>query len=77
MRNLVWAGMFLLLTIVASTVAAAAMIGMPIAGAVQFGAADLTIVLVGWGIVNRGTCRAIARNHVERPTRFRETIENA
>ncbi len=51
MRNLVWAGMFLLFTLVASTVAAAAMIGMPLAGAVQFGAAGLTIMLVGWCIV--------------------------
>ena len=51
MRNLIWAGTFLLLTLVASTIAAAAMIGMPIADGVQFGVAGMTLLLMGWGIV--------------------------
>ena len=51
MRNLIWAGTFLVLTLVASTVAAAAMLGMPIAGGVQFAVAGVAILLLGWGIV--------------------------
>ena len=49
MRNLIWAGTFLLLILVASTIAAAAMIGMPISGGVQLAIGCMALLLMGWG----------------------------
>lgn len=51
MRILIWAGLFLVLVIVGSTVGAIAMIGMPIDGGVQFTLVALTVLLGVWGAV--------------------------
>ena len=49
MANLIWAATFLLLILISSMVAAAAMIGMPISGSVEFGVGTMALVLIGWG----------------------------
>lgn len=49
MGNLVWAGSFLLLILIVSALASAAMIGMPIAGAVQLGVVCMTFLLAWSG----------------------------
>ena len=49
MGNLVWAGSFLLLILIVSALASAAMIGMPIADGVQLGVACMTLLLVWSG----------------------------
>ena len=51
MRILIWAGLFLLLTVAGTTAALAAMIGMPIADTFQFGLFALAALIGGWGIV--------------------------
>jgi hypothetical protein len=49
MANLIWAATFLLLILISSMVAAAALIGMPISGGVEFGVGTMALLLVGWG----------------------------
>ena len=51
MKILIWAGLFLLLTVAGSTTALAAMRGMPIAATVQGGLLAMTALIAGWGIV--------------------------
>ena len=50
MQILVWAGMFLLLAVVGSTVGVAGMIGMPIATEVQTGVFVMAALVAGSGI---------------------------
>ena len=57
MRVLVWAGMFMLLTFAGSTVALAGMVGMPIAGEVQFGLYTMAAIVIGSGAVLLITAR--------------------
>ena len=51
MRVLVWAGMFMLLTFAGSTIAVAGMVGMPIAGEVQFGLYTMAALVIGSGAI--------------------------
>lgn len=53
MRTLIWTVMFLALTIACAMVGAAALIGHPIAGSVQFVLAAAGIALAGWGAALR------------------------
>lgn len=50
MQILVWAGMFLLLAVVGSTVGIVGMIGLPIAAGVQVGVFAMAALVVGSGI---------------------------
>ncbi len=58
MGNLVWAATFLLLILISSMVAAAAMIGMPISGGVGLGVGSMALLLVGWGYELLAAARA-------------------
>jgi hypothetical protein len=49
MANLIWAATFLVLILISSMVAAAAMIGMPISGGVELGVGTMALLLIGWG----------------------------
>jgi hypothetical protein len=49
MANLIWAATFLVLILISSMVAAAAMIGMPISGGVELGVGTMSLLLIGWG----------------------------
>lgn len=49
MANIIWAATFLVLILISSMVAAAAMIGMPISGGVEFAGGTMALLLLGWG----------------------------
>jgi hypothetical protein len=76
MRILIWAFMFLALTMVSTTVGAAAIVGMPIAGELQFGVLAMTALLAGWGVVllaasrHAGAQRRLAHVSARRSTDF-------
>lgn len=53
MRTLIWTVLFLALTIVCAMVGAAALIGLPIAGGLQFALLSAGIALAGWSAALR------------------------
>ena len=57
MQIIVWAGLFLLLSVVGSTITLAGMVGMPIASGVQAGLMATAVLVVGSGIVLSAAAR--------------------